>query len=301
MTARRNQWRPLLAAGGLLALGCSRAAPAPGVFVKVDDMEGDSSGVIEWVPPPVPGLLPGAWFSATDCTEADQISPRPSYAPGGGWSYDEVIPAQQTLPGVVSTHAAHLSTTPELTNVWGANMGFDLAVPTTDGGRPPPPSPPDAGIPAIGAGCVQVSNRDSKATPVDLTAYSGLMFWARSGGGASHLAVQLADINVDPRGNICNASDPNDESNCYNHFRTLLPLSETWTRYTVAFKDLHQDPTWGYRPVSGMPVLQLVYQITFEIDEASCGLDPNAKCAGGATPLLQFDIWVDDIYFVAKQ
>jgi len=106
MMMRRKACRALLALGGLAALGCSRAVPAPGGFTKVDDMEGDSSGVIDWTPPT--GLR-GAWFSATSCTQADRIVPLPSYAPGGGWSYDELPAADsnQTLPGVPSTHAAH--------------------------------------------------------------------------------------------------------------------------------------------------------------------------------------------------
>jgi hypothetical protein len=294
---RRYDWLSGLAVGVLAALGCS---PVPQQFVKIDDMEGDDAGVIEWTPP---GELPGAWFTATDCTEANQIVPQPSYAPGGGWSYDELPVPYQTFPGVVSTHAAHMRTTSPLTNVWGANMGFDLGVlPGPDGGRSsPPPSPADAGAPAIGPGCVQVSNRHTPALPVDLRAYSGLKLWAMSRGGQRYLAVQLADNNVDPRGNLCNAADVNDETNCYNHFRKVLPLSETMTPYTIDFlADLKQDTTWGYRPNPDVPNLQYVYQLTFEVDEESCGLDPNSMCAGGTTPPLSFDVWVDDIYFVVK-
>jgi hypothetical protein len=290
---------PRLLVGCLVVLGCSHASP-PSLdgFVKLDDMEGNSDGVIAWVPPD--GLLPGAWSTATDCTEAEQISPRPDYAPDGGWTYAELDEPTQTFPGVVSTHAARLRTTSPLMNVWGANMGFDLAAPPgPDGGRIlPPPYSPDAGVPAVGAGCVQVSNLRTKAMPVDLRAYAGLTLWAMSRSGERRLYVQLADDNVDPRAGNCNAANPDDESKCYNHFRKLLTLSETMTRYTVDFAELQQDPTWGYRPDPDVPNLQRVYQLTFEVDEEHCGLDSNAMCAGGTTPPLSLDVWVDDIYLV---
>ncbi len=290
---RGKGWRSVVIGGFLAAMGCSRAPQ----FWKLDDMEGDSAGVIEWVPPHT-GELSGAWFTATDCTEATLISPRPSYAPDGGWMYAELEAPYETFPGVLSTHAAHLSTMSmqPLTGVWGANMGFDLAVPEVDGGRPlPPPASTDGGPPATGPGCVQVSSTRTKAATVDLSGYSGLTFWARSFLDETDLYVQLADSNVDPRADLCTHGTP-DESDCYNHFRTLIPLTKTMTRYDIDFSNLQQDPTWGFRPSSGRPDLQAVYQLTFEVDEALCALDPNAMCAGGSVPPLNVDIWIDDVY-----
>jgi len=285
-------WRRVTAVGLLAALGCSRAEG----FLKLDDMEGDGAGVIEWGPPD--GWRPGSWFTATDCTQADRISPLPSYAPGGGWMYAALEEPVQTFPGVISAHAAHLSTTSPLTGVWGANMGFDLAVPPGDGGTPPPPpASTDGGAPPIGPGCVQVSSTRTKAVPVDLSAYAGLRLWAKSPQAGTKLYVQLADNNVDPRANKCNQG-ANGESDCYNHFRTLLSLTDKLTRYDIDFSKLEQDQTWGYRPTPDVPDLKNVYQFTFEVDEAQCGQDPNAMCAGGSVPPLNIDVWVDDVYLV---
>jgi len=277
---------------------CSRSTPTLAGFVKLDDMESDSGRVIEWRPPD--GQLPGEWFTATDCTEADRIAPPPFDVNPNGWTYAELPQAYQTFPGVLSAHAARVRTISPLTGVWGASMGFDLAVPPGPDGAGQPPELPDAGVPGIGPGCTPLTTRWFPATPIDLSDYSGLTFWAMAPSGARNLRVQINDINVDPRGGICNASDPADESNCYNQFRTVVNLTETMIRYTVDFSTMQQDPTWGYRPTPDVPDLQHVYQIAFEIDEAHCGLDPNAMCAGGTTPPLSLDIWVDDLYLVKK-
>jgi hypothetical protein len=287
----------ILALLWLIGSGCSRASPPIEGFVKIDDMEG-SGDFIEWTPPG--GLLPGLWRSATDCTEADRISPPPFSVTASGWSYAELPEPQDTFPGVLSAHAARLFTISPLTGVWGASMGFDIGMLAGPDGERLAPALGDAGAPGVGPGCRQLDARWFAASPVDLSAYSGLTFWAMARNGAKSLRVQVPDISSDPRGGVCNAADPNDLSNCYNSFRTVITLTDTMTRYTVEFSTLQQDPTWGYRPTPDVLDLQHAYAIEFELDEAQCGLDPTAMCAGGTTPPLSFDVWVDDLYFVNK-
>ena len=293
----------ILMLAALAGVACSKSGPSapPAGYVKIDDMEGDSGGIIEWTPPS--GALPGVWFTATDCTEYDRISPPPSQLAPGEWSYAELPEAYQTFPGVLSTHAARVRTTTPLGGVWGGNMGFDLATPPdADGERPAPVSAvPDGGAPGPGQPCRQPTTQDYPAVATDLSAYSGVTFWAMAAGGQQNMRVEITDVNVDPRGGICNAADRTDESNCYNGFRTTLTLTNTMTRYTVDFSALQQDPTWGYRPSPDIPDLQHVYQFVFEADQAFClNAGSTSMCAGGGPPPLSFDLWVDDLYFVAK-
>jgi len=280
---------PLIAA---LAAACSSSGASLDGYVKIDDME-NGGKTIEWLPPD--GPLAGVWVTTTDCTEVERISPPPEYLGTGGWFYAELPAPYETFSGVHSTHAARLRTTSPLTSVWGASMGFDLG-PTPGGMRP---TAPDGVLPVMPA-CPPPDILDYPGMPVDLSAYRGLTFWAMAGGGERTLEVQIQDLNVDPRAGICNAADPRDETDCYNHFRTPLVLTDTMTRYTVDFSAMQQNQTWGYRPNPDVPDLQRVYAIWFEVDQADCGQGPNMMCAGGSAPPLALDVWIDDLYFVKK-
>jgi hypothetical protein len=286
----------------LLALGagCSSgpaAIDAPDGYTKLDDMEG-SSQFIEWTPPA--GMSPGPWGTATDCTEADRIAPPPYTIDPRGWSYAQLPAPHETFPGIVSTHAVHFRTTSPLVGVWGANVGFDFAYAAgSDAGPPPPPQgSADAGAPAAGQPCTNPSSRDFPGVPVDLSAYSGITFWGMSGGPGVKVRVLLRDVNSDPRGGICNASDPTVETNCYNGFGAAVTLTSTMTRYTLDFADLSQNLSWGYHPDPDVLDVRHVYDLMFEFDLASCTSTAAFMCAGGDMPSASFDFWIDDLYLV---
>lgn len=296
MTNRVRSARSLLAVCLLAWEAACSGAKAPPGYTKVDDME-EGGYLLEWPPPP--GMIPGIWSSATDCTEAGNIVPPPYFIAPYGWSFDALPTPQETFPGVLSTHAARLRTTAPLVGVWGASLGFDMAeLPSADGGEVWPPPGLDAGAPA-GSTCRQPQNTDFYASTVDLSAYSGVTFWAMADpAGASSLTVMFEDKNVDPRGGICNSGDSSNTSNCYNWFNVTIPVTGTLTRYTVDFSTLKQDPSWGYRPNPDVPDLQHAYGLAFQINAWPCWA--NSMCAGGSPPPVTFDLWIDDIYFVNR-
>jgi|SRR5450631_1164877 len=289
----------LLACAATCSSGKASSDAASAGYTKIDDMEG-TSGLIEWTSPP--GMTPGFWWSATDCTESDRISPLPFFVNPYGWSYAALPIPHETFPGIASTHAARLRTISPLTGVWGANMGIDFAeLPALAGGPIwPPPMGVDAAAPADGQPCIQGTSRDFNGGPVDLSSYSGITFWGMATmTGARTVRVQLNDRNTDPRGGICNPADPSNESNCYNGFRVEVAMTDSLTQYTVDLSSLQQDPSWGYRPDPDVLDLQHVYAMSFEVDLPNCSVSSNAKCAGGS-PSVAFDFWIDDLYFVNK-
>jgi hypothetical protein len=313
ITASRSRLAILLT----LSASCSSETTTTG-YTKIDDMEG-ADGRIELTA--AAGMIPGSWWSATDCSEADNISPLPGFADGGGWSYAVLSAPHETFPGIVSTQAARLRTTSPLVGIWGANMGFDLAdVPGGDGAvdglsaldAPPPPDAdaavPDAGSPTADAGAStdgptcqrqMTMAMDTRARGVDLSAYSGLTFWAMADPmGSKNIRVQLNDGNTDPQGGVCNP-DESSANACYNGFSANVSLSGAFERYTVDFSSLQQNPLWGYQPDPDVLDLHHVYSMNFELDLPSCTTTATFMCAGGV-PSVSFDFWIDDLYFVNK-
>ena len=68
---------------------------------------------------------------------------------------------------------------------------------------------------------------------------------------------------------------------CWNHFRKDMTLTNDWAEYTVSFAELQQRPGWGDpRPPSVDPTQ--VLSVSFAVE--------------GGQP---FDIWVDDVQFLA--
>ena len=264
---------------------CSSTAPGDGrSYTKIADMEG-AGAHIDWLPPGV--TVPGVWFSAVDCPQADRIFPVLGLVDPGNWIHDDLAAPHETFPGVVSTRAARLRTLEPLVGGWGASMsvGFDGVL-----GEIP------AGVP-----CEEITALDFPAQSVDVSAYAGVTFWAMAAPGkVMTIRVQLTDVNVDPRGGICNAADPADDSACYNHFGVSVPLTDEFRRYSVAFSELRQNSTWGFRTASGLPDLERVYHLGFEVSNHPCDVSMGAMCAGGSNPPLSFDFWIDDLYFVNK-
>jgi hypothetical protein len=294
----------------LCAVSCSsgNASPLDGGavagYTRIDDMEQDG-GSAEWTLPT--GLLSGYWFSATDCSQAGNIWPPPATVTSGvltlgAWSYSPLPAPHETFPGIVSTRAARLRTTTPLFNVWGASV--DLALASMPGLTPEivPTGEPDAGASGADAstgaqaGCPIILGAEAS---VDLSAYSGITFWAKGDlGGARTILVMFSDSHTDARGGICNYVDSNSPDFCYNSFGTTIDLTDTFARYTVDFASLKQDPTWGYHPDPDVFDVQHVYEIEFQIDAPTCYA--TEMCVGGAPPPVSFDFWIDDLYFVNR-
>jgi hypothetical protein len=272
------------------AAGCSGSDDGASVagYTLLDDMEGAGS-VIAWVPPV--GESAGAWWTAIDCTQADRIEPPPPTVGANDWSFDLLLEPHETFPGITSQHAARMRTTTPIMGVWGATMGFDLLWSVFSDGAAPAPDPD--------AGCVQPTALGLTGGTVDLSAYSGLTFWAMAApGGLRNLRVSVRDSTSDPRAGFCNAADPTNDADCYNAFSAGLTLTETFMRYTIDFSTLKQDPNWGVRSPSGALDAQHVYTINFTFD--LCMADAGSMCAGGDNQPFTFDLRVDDIYLVNR-
>ncbi len=289
---RSMPWLAAFVAGLLAEAGCGGGAARLPSYTKIDDMEGPGP-VIEWAPPV--GATAGIWFTATDCTQNDRISPPARQLDPGGWSYALLPTPHATLSGTVSTQAVRFRTTSPLVGIWGANVGLVFAAAPGDGGS----GPVDAGAPRDDAGaCMQASSLDYPSPPVDLTAYAGVTFWARAETpGGREMRVQVSDVNTDPRGGICQEKDSGASDYCYNGFGVQLQLTDTFRQYTLDFAQFTQRGGWGYHPPAGIDWSR-VFSMSFEMDLPSCSASA-AMCPGGA-PSLSFDFWIDDLYFVNK-
>jgi hypothetical protein len=306
-----GRWtRRLVLIAFLLACGasCSQAGGgAPTCCTKIDDMERDGGYTIEWPPPS--GLAAGVWFSSTDCSQAGKISPPPAVVTDGGiipsaWSPSALPTSHETFPGIISTHAAHLYTTSQLDDGWGANISLSFAVTPGLNLEIVPTGGSDAGaqqVDASAAGQTACPTVVGAEAGVDLSAYSGITFWAKGDPtGARTLQVGFLDSNTDPRGGICNYTDSNSRASCYNAFSKNVALTETFAQYTVDFASLQQDPAWGYRPDSGIVDRQHVYGLAFQVNAPFCYTNEMCVGDGGSPPAYTFDIWIDDLYFVNK-
>jgi hypothetical protein len=276
----------------LLALACSGDPPPakPATYTRIDDMEG-TTGRIEWTASDAaPEALPGRWVSYADAQCADLV-PIPEWAPDGAWSYEPLPEPLETLRGTTSETAARLRTRDPLVNTWGAGMGFMFSEP-----------PADASTMLVTRPCTLGMTHDLvyPAEPVNLSRFSGIVFWARAAKDAESatVLVQFQDANTDPRGRVCNP-EPGSTDGCYNGFGVVLELSESFERYVVDFSELSQNPNWGYRPEPSVIDLEHVYGLVFQVDTPGGVCTAPIVCLGGL-PELTFDVWIDDLYFVDR-
>ncbi len=234
----------------VLRAGASAGNPAP-AFVKVDDMESGDDGPVDYPAPA--GDSRGGWFDyeSTGST-ANTIAPSP-------FAYATLTSPHATMPGVSSTRAAHVKCS--IADQYGVcQMGLSFASAPVDGG--------------------------TQTAPVDLSAYGGITFWARSD-AASTALVMFPDVDTIPAGGRCGTA-------CYDHFEAPVTLTADWKQYTVHFASLHPDGApfaFGYVPPSGAFDPTQVYQIIFSV---------NGPSSSGA-PAVDADVWVDDVYLFANE
>jgi hypothetical protein len=191
-----------------------------------------------------------------------------------------------------------------MAKIWGANITVDLTTPKGVGGGADgaPFDDLDGGSRDAEQEHPPIVSSGSAVSGADLSAYSGLVFWAKtSGSGNQTIHVMIHDENSEPRGGKCDPSPTADyTAKCYNAFSKSLDLTESFTRYEVPFSDLMRDSTWGNGRGLGLD-LRNVYVIAFEVRNPKCVSDDNAVCAGSAPMYLNFDFWIDDLYLVNGQ
>jgi endoglucanase len=103
----------------------------------------------------------------------------------------------------------------------------------------------------------------------DASRYKGISFWAK---GPGTIRLKTPDVNTAPEGDKC--------TDCYNDFGVDLFLSDAWTRYSVPFDRLSQQPGWGDRApvVSKNALFTVQWQVS--------------------TPGADYDVWIDDVELV---
>lgn len=68
----------------------------------------------------------------------------------------------------------------------------------------------------------------------DASKYQGISFWAK---GNATVRFKTPDVQTEPGGDRC--------TSCYNDFGVDIALYPEWTRFTVPFSKLKQQPGWG--------------------------------------------------------
>lgn len=109
----------------------------------------------------------------------------------------------------------------------------------------------------------------SPKTPYDASKYKGVSFWMK---GPGKVRFKTPDVNTDPVGDRCD--------DCYNDFGVDLHVSEEWTRYTVPFDRLAQQPGWG--DPAPTVASDALFAVQWQFDTLGA----------------EFDLWVDNVEFV---
>ena len=231
---------------------------------------GSTNGPIELTGLPT-GDYPGYWYDGVSSGDArNTVSP-----PSNDYTYSLLPAPHTTMTGVMSAHGAHVACA-----IWD-KYGFcqeafefaqansaDAAV--SDSGGPTP--------------------RTTAA--FDISAYTGITFWAMAGSTMSttaQLRVLFPDIDSDPRGGRCAVGDA---GACYDSWSYVLPatmLTSSWQQVTVKYAPMNgvlTTQTFGYEAANFDPAH--VYGVGFQVS------GPNAADAGAA---VNADFWIDDIYF----
>lgn len=109
--------------------------------------------------------------------------------------------------------------------------------------------------------------------PYDLSQCTGISFQAKKGSSESTslLRFKVGDINTVPEGGVC--------KDCFNDFGSDVFLTEEWTEFSTAFKDMKQEPYWG-EPQPAIDASR-VYQLQWQVKDRA-----------------PFDIWIDDVKLV---
>lgn len=107
----------------------------------------------------------------------------------------------------------------------------------------------------------------------DASAYDGISFQAKAAAPLV-VAVALAQENNDPSYGLCV-----EDVSCYNYPQVMLEIGTEWTRYVVPFAALTTDPSLPKLPTTPDRIKH--WQFSFQTGD--------------------FDLWVDDVYFVQAQ
>ncbi|MDP8999157.1 MAG: hypothetical protein M3O46_03500 [Myxococcota bacterium] len=297
----------------------SGAASDGGAVVLIDDMEptnppGAANGPIKLMPFPA-GEYPGYWYDGMSNGDTrNTITPATTT-----YGYSMLPMSHMTMTGITSTRGAHVACT--LWDTYGycqeafefaqVNSGVDAGtvIPLLDAGLDG--TLPDAGTlldgslldaardaasdatSSVSDAAAEAAAGDASAAitprttvPFDVSPYTGVTFWAMTGGdaGTTNVIVGFPNVDTDPRGGRCLEDGG---GKCYDNFARTVMFTGTWTKVTVPFGVLAQAG-WGHAAPTMMFDATKVYGITFQVS------GPQVADAGAP---VNADIWIDDIYF----
>jgi hypothetical protein len=110
--------------------------------------------------------------------------------------------------------------------------------------------------------------------PYDMSAYTGIQFWARGNNVPVRVKASMAEDYPVSFGGICAAADPNA---CWNDHGTYQTFVDSWKQFTVPFSGMTQSAGWGITTTFNAAH---VTAIRFQTDGN-----------------VNFDYWIDDISF----
>lgn len=176
--------------------------------------------------------------------------------PGGKLSMFAVAAPTGAGAAVGSTLAVHFTAT-GFTD-WGAGVGADLV------------------------------NIAGKKVTYDVSAYTGVHFYAKVAAGASTtLKLLVPTTYSDPSSGICSDAVPATvpSKRCSDHLFSQKTITTTWASYDVLFKDLSQQ---GFGLLQAKLDPKSLYSLQFAM---------TAKLMGAVAPV---DLWLDDVSFIVK-
>ncbi len=130
------------------------------------------------------------------------------------------------------------------------------------------------------------------ADAIDVSAFSGVSFWAKGGSGAQKLQVMLYDTHTYPVAEqdqrrcveATASAIPAPGTGCYNggHSERVLSTSGAWHFYTLDFSEFKQD-TWGAQSPGGRPDVQRLMRVELKLPLGD-----------------SFDLWVDNLAWFTR-
>jgi hypothetical protein len=119
---------------------------------------------------------------------------------------------------------------------------------------------------------------------VDVSAYTGIQFYAIIKTGTTGARLTVANLYTDPVGGMCTTT-PGQPTSCFDHPGAQLTITTTWTRYQIPFDGLAQIGFGNKSPVGAQFPKNAITLLKWDI-----GIPMT-----GATE--QWDLMVDDLTF----
>jgi hypothetical protein len=119
---------------------------------------------------------------------------------------------------------------------------------------------------------------------VDVSAYTGIQFYAIMKTGSSGVRLTVANLYTDPLGGKC-MTTPGQPTSCFDHPGAQLAMSSTWAKYTIPFASLTQLGFGNPSPVGAMFPKNAITLLKWDIGIPMTG------------PTDPWDLSVDDLTF----